>query len=42
MDELFFIYIIHYIGFKCGPSTHEGIWLDHDKNFLMFNIFTIL
>ena len=42
MDELFFIYIIHYIGFKCGPSTHEGIWLIHDKNFLMFNIFTIL
>ena len=42
MDELFFIYIIHYIGFECGPSTHEGIYLIYDKNFLTFNIFTIL
>ena len=43
MDEpFFFIHIIRYIGFKCGPSTHEGICLIHDKNFLTFNIFTIL
>ena len=42
MNPFFFIHIIYYIGFKCGPSTHEGIWLVHDKNFLMFNIFTIL
>ena len=46
MAELFFIiiiiHIIHYIGFKCGLSTYEGICLVYDKNFLTFNIFTIL
>ena len=26
-------------GFKRGLSTHEGTWLVHVKNFLMFNIF---
>ena len=27
------------IGFQCGLSTHEGTWLIHVKNFLMFNTF---
>ena len=43
MDEhIFFIHVIHYIGFKCGSSTYEGIYLVYGKNFLIFNIFTIL
>ena len=44
--RIFFVYIVHVvsIGFKCGPSTYEGIWLVHVwiNFFFMLNTFTIL
>ena len=36
---LFTSSMLFFMVFKCGLSTHEGTWLIHVKNFLMFNIF---